>query len=153
ALLLSRRQRVLLENRALEGEAGPHRDPPRRGRHPRLGRRGRRVLQPTRRRIWRPLAPQRPSAAGALRRGLHRAGQLRRLLLPRAARGPRSARFVDSGRHHGRKDRRLRPLRPRRRGLRRSEEHTSELQSRENLVCRLLLEKKKKTQITNKYKK
>src|SRR5690606_41293414 len=31
-------------------------------------------------------------------------------------------------------------------GLRpRSEEHTSELQSRENLVCRLLLEKKKKT--------
>src|SRR5690606_41944771 len=31
------------------------------------------------------------------------------------------------------------------RGLLRSEEHTSELQSRENLVCRLLLEKKKKT--------
>src|SRR5436309_9323887 len=30
------------------------------------------------------------------------------------------------------------------RGRRRSEEHTSELQSRENLVCRLLLEKKKK---------
>src|SRR5436309_11269449 len=29
-------------------------------------------------------------------------------------------------------------------GCRRSEEHTSELQSRENLVCRLLLEKKKK---------
>src|SRR5690606_41833653 len=28
-------------------------------------------------------------------------------------------------------------------GLPRSEEHTSELQSRENLVCRLLLEKKK----------
>src|SRR5690606_41907825 len=28
-------------------------------------------------------------------------------------------------------------------GSRRSEEHTSELQSRENLVCRLLLEKKK----------
>src|SRR5215475_10616126 len=28
---------------------------------------------------------------------------------------------------------------------RRSEEHTSELQSRENLVCRLLLEKKKRT--------
>src|SRR5690606_41426472 len=31
-----------------------------------------------------------------------------------------------------------------RRGVRRSEEHTSEHQSRENLVCRLLLEKKKK---------
>src|SRR5690606_42051687 len=30
----------------------------------------------------------------------------------------------------------------------RSEEHTSELQSRENLVCRLLLEKKKKTHTT-----
>src|SRR5690606_39803366 len=30
---------------------------------------------------------------------------------------------------------------------RRSEEHTSELQSRENLVCRLLLEKKKDTSI------
>src|SRR5690606_41460153 len=29
----------------------------------------------------------------------------------------------------------------------RSEEHTSELQSRENLVCRLLLEKKKKLRI------
>src|SRR5690606_40710440 len=28
-------------------------------------------------------------------------------------------------------------------GVHRSEEHTSELQSRENLVCRLLLEKKK----------
>src|SRR3712207_6888056 len=30
----------------------------------------------------------------------------------------------------------------------RSEEHTSELQSRQYLVCRLLLEKKKKTKIT-----
>src|SRR5690606_40270199 len=29
-------------------------------------------------------------------------------------------------------------------GMHRSEEHTSELQSRENLVCRLLLEKKNK---------
>src|SRR3712207_7380489 len=32
--------------------------------------------------------------------------------------------------------------------LYRSEEHTSELQSRQYLVCRLLLEKKKKTSIT-----
>src|SRR3712207_8203140 len=31
----------------------------------------------------------------------------------------------------------------------RSEEHTSELQSRQYLVCRLLLEKKKKTNIKN----
>src|SRR6266700_4694700 len=37
------------------------------------------------------------------------------------------------------------PIRPVRR--RRSEEHTSELQSRENLVCRLLLEKKKNQHI------
>src|SRR3712207_8514923 len=33
-------------------------------------------------------------------------------------------------------------------GLRRSEEHTSELQSRQYLVCRLLLEKKKKRMST-----
>src|SRR5690606_41556003 len=33
--------------------------------------------------------------------------------------------------------------------VRRSEEHTSELQSRENLVCRLLLEKKKKKKVHN----
>src|SRR2546430_9126289 len=31
----------------------------------------------------------------------------------------------------------------------RSEEHTSELQSQSNLVCRLLLEKKKKKQLLN----
>src|SRR3712207_7501972 len=38
-----------------------------------------------------------------------------------------------------------RPLRLRRPDVHRSEEHTSELQSRQYLVCRLLLEKKKKT--------
>src|SRR6266496_5038472 len=46
--------------------------------------------------------------------------------------------------------RRFRPFRwarPRCRPGRRSEEHTSELQSRRDLVCRLLLEKKKKTTI------
>src|SRR2546430_8600702 len=39
-----------------------------------------------------------------------------------------------------------RPSAPRTKGVRplRSEEHTSELQSQSNLVCRLLLEKKKK---------
>src|SRR5207249_5469099 len=36
-------------------------------------------------------------------------------------------------------------LGPRRGGICRSEEHTSELQSRFDLVCRLLLEKKKST--------
>src|SRR5438309_7228258 len=35
------------------------------------------------------------------------------------------------------------------RGRRRSEEHTSELQSQFHLVCRLLLEKKKKKNTTN----
>src|SRR5947208_10116681 len=35
----------------------------------------------------------------------------------------------------------------------RSEEHTSELQSPDHLVCRLLLEKKKKTQKTHRQKK
>src|SRR3712207_7198296 len=41
--------------------------------------------------------------------------------------------------------RRSRRRRRRRRARSRSEEHTSELQSRQYLVCRLLLEKKKKT--------
>src|SRR5258708_30440223 len=48
---------------------------------------------------------------------------------------------------HGRRlsaTRRRRPTRASR-GCRRSEEHTSELQSPDHLVCRLLLEKKKKT--------
>src|SRR5690349_22592863 len=36
--------------------------------------------------------------------------------------------------------------------LSRSEEHTSELQSRRDLVCRLLLEKKKKKKKKQKYK-
>src|SRR5438477_4624213 len=35
----------------------------------------------------------------------------------------------------------------------RSEEHTSELQSHVNLVCRLLLEKKKKNQLLSMYRK
>src|SRR3712207_8823605 len=35
--------------------------------------------------------------------------------------------------------------------VRRSEEHTSELQSRQYLVCRLLLEKKKTSQLHNSY--
>src|SRR2546430_12994523 len=41
---------------------------------------------------------------------------------------------------------RSQPARARNVESRRSEEHTSELQSQSNLVCRLLLEKKKKTQ-------
>src|SRR5256885_4647494 len=54
-----------------------------------------------------------------------------------------AARFPSAGRFR----RRRRPARPtgqRRRPRERSEEHTSELQLPCNLVCRLLLEKKKK---------
>src|SRR5687768_18328765 len=52
------------------------------------------------------------------------------------------------------RQRRVRRLEPRAEddrihlALRRSEEHTSELQSRLHLVCRLLLEKKKKNKLT-----
>src|SRR3712207_7525662 len=42
-------------------------------------------------------------------------------------------------------ERRRGTARGRQRAARRSEEHTSELQSRQYLVCRLLIEKKKKT--------
>src|SRR3712207_8557173 len=63
-------------------------------------------------------------------------------------------------RHAGRRPQPLprqaaRPAAPRPRAaegiqpVRRSEEHTSELQSRQYLVCRLLLEKKKKHDIQN----
>src|SRR3712207_7354852 len=66
---------------------------------------------------------------------------------------PRPARLRDDGRHPRKPrlpERRIRPLRGplrrpelrRARERRRSEEHTSELQSRQYLVCRLLLEKK-----------
>src|SRR5690606_41380715 len=47
---------------------------------------------------------------------------------------------------HARRRPKPRWSRPARWRSSRSEEHTSELQSRENLVCRLLLEKKKKIQ-------
>src|SRR3712207_7757976 len=64
--------------------------------------------------------------------------------LPTAA---RSAPYLPPARGHGPLGRVRRGTRrppPCRRGLRRrSEEHTSELQSRQYLVCRLLLEKKK----------
>src|SRR5258708_25520346 len=46
-------------------------------------------------------------------------------------------------RQHIRNHHRIAVVRRRHRGVRRSEEHTSELQSPDHLVCRLLLEKKK----------
>src|SRR2546426_3813725 len=56
--------------------------------------------------------------------------------------------------HHGRRRRRQGgERRPVRDGAGRSEEHTSELQSPCNLVCRLLLEKKKKKKTNYKSKK
>src|SRR3712207_7971499 len=73
-----------------------------------------------------------------------------------AARGasPFTSGVFGRGRHRGERDEWDAPetLRQRRQGRRaggthdprRSEEHTSELQSRQYLVCRLLLEKKKK---------
>src|SRR5689334_24284592 len=64
--------------------------------------------------------------AEALRRRLHLLGRVRGLLL-RRLRGVQAAR-------------------------RRSEEHTSELQSQFHLVCRLLLEKKKKNKNKQIYK-
>src|SRR2546429_7180469 len=62
---------------------------------------------------------------------------------PPLSRSPRRRRR--QARHARRRERREDEARHER-CLHRSEEHTSELQSRLHLVCRLLLEKKKKTQ-------
>src|SRR5690606_41685323 len=63
----------------------------------------------------------------------------------RMAIGPSCSSHTPSG-GTGRPSRRVEPTK-------RSEEHTSELQSRENLVCRLLLEKKKKINRQNRAEK
>src|SRR5438132_6649304 len=60
----------------------------------------------------------------------------------RITRGPRAERSLNTG---SRKKQCRDAGRPRNSRLWRSEEHTSELQSHSDLVCRLLLEKKKKT--------
>src|SRR5256884_5712946 len=59
----------------------------------------------------------------------------------RSRRRPPRRRGVDG---HGHAGRRIEVVHQREVGRVRSEEHTSELQSRLHLVCRLLLEKKKK---------
>src|SRR2546427_8351041 len=61
-------------------------------------------------------------------------------------RGPQGSARIAPPAGAARRSRRDRPAGDRgsTRPLRRSEEHTSELQSQSNLVCRLLLEKKKK---------
>src|SRR5436309_6493355 len=74
------------------------------------------------------------------RRGVHR-------VAPGRAPGRRGARCRGPGRSLDRSPRELRGGA----AAHRSEEHTSELQSRENLVCRLLLEKKKKNRKYNSY--
>src|SRR5262245_64440093 len=61
---------------------------------------------------------------------------------PRSTLFPYTTLFRSPHRHARRSGRGLYPYRPRQ--GRRSEEHTSELQSLRHLVCRLLLEKKKK---------
>src|SRR2546427_6589298 len=63
-----------------------------------------------------------------------------------AARPARSD--LPARRHQGAQTRLIRQAR-RCSGRWRSEEHTSELQSQSNLVCRLLLEKKKKKQLSS----
>src|SRR3712207_7395830 len=63
---------------------------------------------------------------------------------PRPARSRRRPLPARARRHEPERPRRHLAARQRfERGARRSEEHTSELQSRQYLVCRLLLEKKK----------
>src|SRR3712207_8987982 len=69
--------------------------------------------------------PQNPDGDGEIPRRIARAFPLRPALASRRA-APAHRRLV------------------RQMAVRRSEEHTSELQSRQYLVCRLLLEKKKK---------
>src|SRR3712207_8566974 len=82
---------------------------------------------------------------------LFRSHLLRAVLAQRRHAGRLRARAARRGRRRGRRD--LRGAARRRDALSqhrgpRSEEHTSELQSRQYLVCRLLLEKKKTTRST-----
>src|SRR3712207_8488921 len=67
---------------------------------------------------------------GGLPQGLHKAALVSDPLAGDVERGAVIHRGPDHGQAHG--------------DVHRSEEHTSELQSRQYLVCRLLLEKKKK---------
>src|ERR1035438_10673022 len=81
--------------------------------------------------------------AGDLRQARCSNGEGSRSMLPRlVSEVDALAQLVDERSCH----RRLRPGRGARK-CRRSEEHTSELQSLRHLVCRLLLEKKKNKQI------
>src|SRR2546425_5864959 len=70
--------------------------------------------------------------------------------LPLARRRSRCERKRAGGHEHGRDDQRRLRARDRHDQRHRSEEHTSELQSLAYLVCRLLLEKKKRTALGQK---
>src|SRR3712207_8167920 len=63
--------------------------------------------------------------------------------------GPDGQEEVPAGEPEARAHRREPPAASRRPQAQRSEEHTSELQSRQYLVCRLLLEKKKRHSLFN----
>ena len=89
------RQRLLLAHRHQPRGARRHRGAARRGRHPRVGRPDRRVLSRARRRLRRPLAPQRAPAAADRRGRLLRARALRGLVLSPPARRGRSEGGLD----------------------------------------------------------
>src|SRR5260364_188644 len=71
---------------------------------------------------------------------------------PRSTLFPYTTLFRSPRRSRSSSCRRIRRSRPRKISRRRSEEHTSELQSPDHLVCRLLLEKKKKKTVPQKKK-
>src|SRR5438046_7525480 len=86
----------------------------------------------------RPMTPEPPGSTGAAG-----AADLPEPPEPRLRRRPRSARPADSGEDNRAGGLLLVHAHPDDESFSRSEEHTSELQSLTNLVCRLLLEKKK----------
>src|SRR5688572_31449938 len=88
---------------------------------------------------WAECEPRRSPWRGIWRRRVRRRG-----LRPRG-----SWRRRDAGSSRAERDFRAGLFLAGRRFARRSEEHTSELQSQSNLVCRLLLEKKKKKKNKN----
>src|SRR2546425_5052547 len=135
---------TLFRARSRSGELHARRRALRPGRSRRRHRRLSPRARPRAERPRRALQPRARAEARATRRG----GDPR---VPRRRRGRAAARAVL--RRRGVRDRRRRRARSRgrdhlvdarRRAGRRSEEHTSELQSLAYLVCRLLLEKKKK---------
>src|SRR6266478_7927787 len=89
-------------------------------------------------------APPGAGHAGPARRGDPRAAAARALFRAEEAAGRTRARAARSGLAGALDDRRAAAPRGAEPAASRSEEHTSELQSQSNLVCRLLLEKKKK---------